>query len=167
MFFSRAAVKILGSIFRDFKINHSSQHHNQCVDAANVGGEEILTAVCLKKKFNVTAYHVLDEAGNELISVGPISEVLTWVKGKGKRGWYWSKKPVTNPKTGQKMHQVSVQIQNLFDELEIKNKLTSVCCFYSAVETSQLHFMVTKIHSGCTRLKMICICNLTNCSWKT
>ena len=112
-------MKILGSIFRDFKINHSSRHHNQCVDAANLGGEEIVTAVCLKKNFNVTAYHVLDEMGNELISIGPISEALMWVRGKGKRNWYWSKKPVTNPKTGQKMHQVSVQRKNNFDAHEI------------------------------------------------
>lgn len=104
VFFSRATVDALASLFHDFKVNDSNEHKGQCVDA-HVAHEEVITAICLKKKLNISAEHALDDMGNELVTIQPVEEALQLRRGIQGMDWYWKKKPETHPVTGKKMHQ--------------------------------------------------------------
>ena len=103
VFFSRATVKRLALTFRDFKSDIFNKGTKRCADAHLGNGEEVVTAVCLKK-FNVSAYPVLDSKGNELISIAPIEETLLWNRSYPENSWYWHQKTKTHPKTGAEMH---------------------------------------------------------------
>eukprot|EP00571_Detonula_confervacea_P007099 CAMPEP_0172325968 /NCGR_PEP_ID=MMETSP1058-20130122/55202_1 /TAXON_ID=83371 /ORGANISM="Detonula confervacea, Strain CCMP 353" /LENGTH=291 /DNA_ID=CAMNT_0013042641 /DNA_START=567 /DNA_END=1442 /DNA_ORIENTATION=+ len=104
VFFSRATVEILAHIFRDFKVDISNRDHRKCMDAHVGNGEELVTAMCLKK-FNISADHALDTMGDELVSIGQIQEALLWNRtNHNGMSWYWIRKPKTHPKTGREMH---------------------------------------------------------------
>jgi len=110
VFFSRATFKAAANIFRRFDAvvepwnDVTLRGHLKCQDAYT-DQEEIVTAVCLKEHMRVDAYPLLDEMGQELVTIGEIEDVLLWNRTEQGEWWYWKNKPRKHPKTGKDMHQ--------------------------------------------------------------
>ncbi|KAL9184180.1 hypothetical protein ACHAXT_002266 [Thalassiosira profunda] len=116
VFFSRETLKAAASIFRKFAPLKGSkgvtERYNgidswkrmKCVDAFT-DLEEVVTSVCLKEQLGVDADPVLDEMGQELVTIGEVEDVLLWNRTEQGEWWYWSGKPWRHPKTGKDMHQ--------------------------------------------------------------
>ena len=99
VFMSRATVKAAASIFRKFDSEKSDAWGARCQDE-HTDQEEPITAVCLKNHFDIDAVETLDDAGQELVIVGEIEDVLLWNRTEQGEWWYWQNKPKIHPITG-------------------------------------------------------------------
>lgn len=94
--FSRAAVVGLASTFRGFEPFIENTNTQNCLDAHLGTGEETVTAICLKKNFNVSAHHALDSERRDLVSIMSTGHALAMDRSHALRThevWYWKNKP--------------------------------------------------------------------------
>ncbi|KAL7471995.1 hypothetical protein ACHAXS_012300 [Conticribra weissflogii] len=91
-FFSRATLLAAADAFRRMPMeNGNLEEDGTCRDAYS-GTDEVVTAVCLKQYFNVTAEPAIDSEGREEVAIFDISDILSWNRTQMGEWWYWEGK---------------------------------------------------------------------------